>query len=96
MTGVTHMSRNRSMYRSRSAASKPGAMMLTVWGANTMSTSDAMPITPTAIVRIERPNARAVSAASARRPVNSGTNGATSPLATSTSRASSGRTNAAL
>ncbi len=53
-------------------------------------------MTPTARVRIVWPNALAASIVSARSVTKIGTNGATRPAATNTSRASSGRTNAAL
>ncbi len=58
--------------------------------------AEATAMTTTARVRIVRANALAASSACVRSPMKTGMNGATNPPATSTSRASSGRTKAAL
>ena len=96
MIEVTHMTRNSSTYSWRCSASNPGAIRATVCGAKTKSSTAAIAMTAMARVRIVRAKARADSLASALSPMNTGTNGATRPPATSTSRASSGSTNAAL
>ena len=60
------------------------------------SSTDTTPIARTARVRIVWPNVCASGSFSRRRPMNSGTNGAATPLATTMPSDSSGMTNAAL
>ncbi len=96
MIGVTSITRYRSRYSAWLDSSKPGATRRTVAGARISSSRLDADITMTASVRTVWANRGAASAAERASEVNTGTNGAVSPDATRTSRASSGSTKAAL